>query len=85
MVAFSSACTLQVIAKLPCQVPLDDARQFAEQFDPAYQLTGETVYPAPQKSQQHKAHTAHTPDHSQRKEKLKHKEKKKRRKRRKAT
>ena len=88
MVAFSRACVLQVIESLPCQVSLDEARQFAERFDPAYQLTGEMVDPPLQKSQQRKARSArsaHAPDHSQKKEKVKHKEKKKRRKKRKAT
>lgn len=64
---------------------MDAAMLFAEQFDPAYQLFGETVDPAPHDSQQPKVHVEHSADHTQKKEKLKHKEKKKRRKRRKAT
>ncbi len=75
---------LQVIAREPCQVTMDDAIHFAEQFDPTYQLIGETVYPTPHSSQQHKAHSDHSADHASKKDKLKHKEKKKRRKKRKA-
>ena len=63
---------------------MDEAILFAEQFDPAYQLFGETVDPAAHNSQQPKVRVEHGTDHSQRKERLKHKEKKKRRKRRKA-
>ena len=85
MAASSRGCTLQVIQAQPCQVLLDSAMQFAEQFDPAYQLPGETVDPTPRiDSQQLKAQLEHSADQSDRKERLKHKEKKKRKKRRKA-
>ena len=63
---------------------MDAAILFAEQFNPAYQLFGETVDPAVHNSQQPKVHVENSAEPS-RKEKLKHKEKKKRRKRRKAT
>lgn len=70
----------------PCQVPLDDAMLFAEQFDPAYQLPGETVDPMPHINlQQLEARLEPSIGQSVRQDRLKLKEKKKRRKRRKAT
>ena len=75
---------LQVIEGQPCQVPLDDAMLFAEQFDPAYQLPGESVYPTPLITLLEAEFEPSTAP-SARQERLKHKEKKKRKKKRKAT
>ena len=41
-------CMLQIIERQTCQVAMDDVMLFADQFDPAHQLVGEVVDPAPE-------------------------------------
>lgn len=76
--------SLQTIEDQTCQVPVDEAMQFAQHFDPAHQLPGETVFPLLKiGAQQPKVRSKHTVVQASRKESLKRKEKKKRKKRRK--
>ncbi len=84
---------VQLIEKQPCQVPPEDVLVFAQQFDPAYRLPGQSsnleqgenpAYRQPaQPIEKVKAERRETADQAKRKEKLKQKQKKKRRKRRK--
>ena len=77
-------CLLQVIEQQPCQVPLDDALRFGQNFDPSHRLPEETNYPEPPDQAGRQAAIVRKQDAGQarKKERLKQKGKKKKRKRR---